>query len=505
MASEIGDRPLTNDVVLECRGVGKRFQGTTVLERIDWQLRRGEIHGIVGCNGAGKSTLMKILAGALPDHEGDVLLDGSLVRLSSPRVALERGVSMVYQELSGIGSLSVAENLFLGRAPLTRVGTIDWREMRRRAVAELKRLDLELDVDLRLDRYPLAVRQLVEIARGLSSGARILILDEPTSALSPPETQRLFDALRKLRDERVSIILITHFLDDALSLADRLTVLKDGVIVGEGDTLQWSKSRVIEAMLGHALDAEEGVGTTLPPRATSPPRLIARSLSRRGSFEEIDLEIAAGECVGLFGFMGAGHQELTLALAGAARIDRGEVAVEGRPLRLGDVSSAISAGMVLVAGDRAKTVVRQAPLYQNVTLSHLRTRIGGWLTKAKEWRVAVPTLEQVGCRPMMPSLPAGRLSGGNQQKVVLGKWLLGPIRVLLLDEPTRGMDVGAKQEVMEQVRTLREQKAAVLLASSEPELILAHADRILVFRRGRIARTFEAQRVTKRDLLDACA
>lgn len=490
--------------LLEARGLGKRFGGSVALEGVDVSLRAGEVHGLVGANGAGKSTLSKILAGALPEHEGEIRIEGRPARLASPRAAREHGVAMVYQELSGVGALSVAENLFLGRQPLTRAGTIAWGAIREQAAASLAELGLALDVRRRLDRFPLVVRQMVEIARGLHSGAKVLILDEPTSALSPPETRRLFELLEQTKARGVAILFISHFLEEVLEVSDRVTVLRDGRRVLTEDASRLTKHAVIEAMLGHqATSAEPGyeTGSVLPPRSKEEPLLEVQNLSLRGAFEGIRLEVAPGECLGLYGFVGAGHQDLCHAIAGAIPPDAGTVRVGGRAIPPASVSAAVRQGLVLVAADRARTLYRAAPVAWNVTLAHLRRAVGEWRTRGRELAAARTLVARVGCRPADPMLPAANLSGGNQQKIVLAKWLLGPVRVLVLEEPTRGMDVGAKEEVLALVRRLKKEGAAVLLASTEPELVLAHADRIAVFRRGNIAREFENILVDKADLL----
>ena len=483
--------------------MGMQFSGVTALEGVDFDLLPGEVHGLVGCNGAGKSTLMKILAGANPDHEGTVLLHGQEVSLSSPREAQACGIAMVYQELSGIGALSVAENLFLGRQP-TRAGRIDWSGMRRQAQDYLREMAIDVDVRRRLDRYPLVIRQMVEIARGLHSGAQVLILDEPTSALSPPETRRLFELIRQLKRNGVAIIFISHFLEDVLAICDRVTVLKDGRKVSTSRSDELTKTEVISRMLGREAGATGAVldeAIRLPVRSSMPPAFRVESLSRAGEFRDVSFEVSPGECVGMYGFVGAGHQELAHAVAGAVGVETGTVKLDDSLLSSGNVSAAVSRGVVLVAADRAKTLVRRSSIARNTTLAHLRRSMGEWLRRGREHAVVQPLLEQVGCRPARPELLAGHLSGGNQQKVVLAKWLLGPVRVLVLEEPTRGMDVNAKDEVMRLVAGLKKSGAAVVLASTEPELVLAHADRILVFARGRIAHEFVGEEVRKADLL----
>jgi ribose transport system ATP-binding protein len=493
----------TAEPLLAGRGIGVRLGGVPALDGVDFDLHPGEIHGVIGCNGAGKSTLMKVLAGNVPQYTGEVRLDGQPVRLESPRQALGLGIAMVYQELSGVGSLSVAENLFLGRQPLSRWGTIDWRQMRRQARTSLQELDIDVDVRRRLDAYPLVIRQMVEIARGLRSGARILILDEPTSALSLPEARRLFELMRKLAGRGIALVFISHFLEDVLAVCHRVTVLRDGKLVATHRAGDVSRGQLIEQMVGRASDAagQAALEATLPGESKQPVRLRIDGFTRAGLFDDVTFKVRAGECLGLYGFVGAGHQELVQAISGAIALDAGETRLDNRPVSIRRVADAVRQGVVLVAADRGRTINRRAPVAHNVTLAHLRSSVGNWLRRRREAAVCQPLLERVGCRPPDPWKPAGLLSGGNQQKVVLAKWLLGPIRVLLLEEPTRGMDVHAKSEVMQLVREQQALGAAVVLASTEPEFLLAYCDRILTMSRGRVTHEFNAGPVTKQELM----
>ncbi len=489
--------------LLDCRNIGVRFGGVVALSGVDFALHPGEVHGLVGCNGAGKSTLMKVLAGVVPDYSGEIRLDQKLVHLSSPREALSHGIAMVYQELSGIEQLSVAENLFLGRQRVSTWGQVDWKEMNRQATASLAELNIHIDVRSRLRDFPLVIRQMVEIARGLHSGARVLILDEPTSALSLPEAKRLFELIEHLQSRGVAIVFISHFLEDVLAICDRVTILKDGRKLETRPTAELDRTTIIRQMVGETGDSttEECTETTLPPATVGSPRLDIYGLKKAGCFDDITLDVKPGECLGLYGFVGAGHQDLVHALAGSTTVEHGQVWLDGKPLRTGDVTASVKNGIVLVAADRAQTLARRASIAHNMTLAHLRKNLGNWLVRRREHQVCQPMLETVGCRPPNPALRAGSLSGGNQQKVVLAKWLLGPIRVLLLEEPTRGMDVHAKAEIMELVAEQKRQGAAVILASTEPELVLAHADRIATMARGRITRIFTNERTTKQDLM----
>jgi ribose transport system ATP-binding protein len=491
--------------LLDCRGIDVRFGGVPALTKVDFNVALGEIHGLVGCNGAGKSTLMKVLAGAVPHYDGQIQFDGQPLRLDAPRTALDRGIAMVYQELSGIGQLSVAENLCLGRQPLTAWGAVDWWTMNRQAEAALAELEVHIDVRRKLSEYPLVVRQMVEIARGLHSGARLLILDEPTSALSLPEARRLFAIMRKLKDRGVAQVFISHFLEDVLAVCDRVTILRDGERIATRTAAKLTRKELLDDMVGRSVDAagQDALEATLPMPSAQPVRMQVEKLTRAGEFSEISLAVRSGECVGLYGFVGAGHQELAQAIAGARSVDAGRIVVDDRAVPAGDVPTAVTQGVVFVAADRGRSVARRASIAHNVTLAHLRPAVGNWLTSKREAAIVRPVLERVGCNPPDPQKLAGLLSGGNQQKVVLAKWLLGPIRVLVLEEPTRGMDVHAKREVMQLVVEQKAAGVAVILASTEPELLLAYADRILAFSRGRTTREFAGGKVTKADLMHA--
>ncbi|GAB6166384.1 sugar ABC transporter ATP-binding protein [Thermostilla marina] len=493
---------MSTSPILECCKITKRFGGITALDKVDFDVRRGEVHGLVGSNGAGKSTLMKVLAGVYMPDGGEIRVRGKRVRFAGPRDAASCGVAMVYQELSGVGQLTVAENLFLGRQPLTRLGLVDWRSMHRLAKAYLADLNIHIDVEQRLDRYPLVIRQMVEIARGVHSGADVLILDEPTSALSPPETRRLFLLMRRLRDRGVAMVFISHFIEDVLGICDRVTILRDGRRVTTSTNL--SKPEVIACMLGRdtASTTTETDRTILSPRDRGTPVLTVRGLTCRNAFADVDFDVRPGEILGVYGFVGSGNQMLVHAVAGAVRPHAGEVLLEGARLPPGDCRAAVERGVVLVPADRASGLFAHAEVFKNVTIGHLRRAVGDWITEAKEVQVAVPLLQRVGCRPADPFLPVRNLSGGNQQKIVFAKWLAGPMRVLLLDEPTRGMDVGAKEEVLQLVREQARAGAAVVLASTEPELVLKHADRILVMKRGSIVREFREGEVTKKMLME---
>ncbi|MFC3123647.1 sugar ABC transporter ATP-binding protein [Pseudoroseomonas globiformis] len=493
--------------VLELRAVSKRFAGVTALDSVDFALEAGEIHGLVGENGAGKSTLMKIIAGVHSEYDGEMRLGGKPVRFRSPRDARDAGIGMVHQELSIVPALSVAENVALGMQPLNRAGIVSWRRMRDQARAQLQALGLTLDPDMPAGGLPIGMQQMVELARTLLSGARIIILDEPTSALSPPEVERLFGLLERLREAGHSIVFISHFLDDVLRISDAVTVFRNGRRVGAAPVQGLGKSWLIERMIGGGHEKLEESYTRdmmLPPQPRAPVVLRARGLGVTGLFGEVSLQLHAGEVLGIYGFMGSGQLELARALSGRLPLDQGEVAVDGNVARLrGGTSAAKKAGIAYVPESRRAMLFAQEPVYRNISISILE-RIGRvLLSPGAERRIAEGHERKLGVRPFNVDLPVGQLSGGNQQKVALARWLTHLPRVLLLSEPTRGMDVGAKDDVVRIVRALREEGIGIVVVSSEPETVLSLADRILVMRRGVLTREFAGEPVSKDRLLAA--
>ncbi|MGI9146981.1 MAG: sugar ABC transporter ATP-binding protein [Chloroflexota bacterium] len=495
--------------VLELRGVSKRFGGAEALADLDFALRPGEIHGLLGENGAGKSTLVKILAGAQREYDGELLVRGRPIRFGSPAEAKAAGIGMVYQELSLFKTLSVAENIFSSRPP-ARLGplkAIDWRRLHAEARRHLRDLGLDLDERTPVGTLPVGIQQMVEIARVLFSGAEVIILDEPTSALSPPEAELLFGFVRRLRAQGRSLILITHFIEDALRLADRVTILKNGRRVATLDSAVTSVDDVIRLMIGE--DARilrrtyEDERTNLRQQADHASAVVleVKGLSRRGVFDNINFSVRAGEILGVYGYVGAGHSEVANTLFGLHQPDAGQILVDAKPVRIGSSTQAKSLGFGYVPENRRSALSLRNEIFKNISLAHLG-RLTGWLLRPKrEIAIARDQIQRVGIRPPEPLLLVGALSGGNQQKTLLAKWLVRKPRLLILVEPTRGMDVGAKDEVLETILKLRDDGVAVLLISSEPETIIANSDRILVMSKGRISQQFSDEEVTKTALL----
>lgn len=492
--------------LLSLRGISKTFGGVTALANVDFTLRRGEIHGLVGENGAGKSTLMKIIAGVHADFDGEMHLSGRPVRFASPRAARDHGIGMVHQELATVPTVSVAENVFMGMSPLNRLGLIDWPAMRRGAHEQLRSLGIAVDPAAAMGSLPLGMQQLVELSRVLSSGAEIIILDEPTSALSPPEVERLFATLRRLRAGGRSLIFISHFLDDVLAICDRVTVFRNGRAMDTQDCSAIDKGWIIERMIGARHEHLEGSyrgDTELRTPAGRPVVLRTEALSCPGRFRDVSFELREGEVLGFYGFLGAGQLDLARSLFGAVPGMQGRVAVDGLNVRLSSTARARKAGIAFVPESRAMMLFAAAPVFKNVSISVLDQVGRLWLRPARERAIAETHAAALHIRPPDVGLPVGTLSGGNQQKVALAKWLTRLPRVLLLSEPTRGMDVGAKEDVLAIVRGLRERGVGILVASAEPETVLSLSDRIMVMKKGAIVREFSNEPVSKDRLLAA--
>jgi len=434
-------------------------------------------------------------------------LGGRPVRFRSARDARDAGIGMVHQELSIVPELSVAENVLLGVQPVNRLRLISWRQMAARARDALAEIGLEIDVAAPVGSLPLGVQQMVELARVLLSGAGIVILDEPTSALSPPEVERLFALLTRLRGTGRAFVFISHFLDDVLRVSDRVTVFRNGRRVETASAGAIDKQWLIDRMVGagHEELSESYTGEkALDSRRESASVLEARDLRVEGLFADVSLEVRAGEVLGIYGFMGSGQLELARALSGKLKLDGGIVRVDGRVARLrGGTPAAKRAGLAFVPESRRAMLFGQEPVYRNISIAILE-RIGRVLLRpAVERRIALGHVRALGVRPATVELPVRQLSGGNQQKVALARWLTHLPRVLLLSEPTRGMDVGAKEDVARIVRELRTRGIGIVIVSSEPETVLSLADRILVMRRGAVAREFAGETVSKDRLLAA--
>jgi len=477
--------------LLELSGISKSFGGVQALRAVDFSLKVGEIHGLVGENGAGKSTLMKIIAGVHAGYDGEMRVDGRPVHFRSSGDALAAGIGMVHQELSVAPELTVAENVFLGVQPVNRFGIVAWRFMARQASEQLKSLGLDI----------------VELSRVLFSGARIIILDEPTSALSPPEIERLFEVLIRLKRGGRSIIFISHFLEDILKVSDEITIFRNGRKVATTPvTTAIDKGWIIERMIGAGREEleESYLGEIkLTSRREAPVVLEVKDLTLAPAYRDVSFAARGGEVLGIYGFMGCGQLELARTLFGKLRPDHGALAIAGKPANLGNTSAARQAGVAYVAESRRAMLFGEEPIYKNISIAVLR-RLARFLLKPdRERALAGEQVKALDIRPPNVEARLRAFSGGNQQKVALAKWLTHAPRILLLAEPTRGMDVGAKEDVLKIVRALRDQGIAIVVFSTEPETVLSLADRVLVMRKGEVAHEFADEAISKDRLLAA--
>lgn len=494
--------------LLRMSRIAKSFGPNRVLREVDFELKAGEVHVLAGENGAGKSTLIRILGGALAADEGMIAIEGGPARLRRPRDAAERGIAVIHQELSLVGSMSVADNLLLGHEP-GRAGWIDRPASAARARLVLERVGLRLDPNRLVSTLPISAQQLVEIAKALALGARIIVMDEPTSALSEPEARRLFARIADLRSQGCGIIYITHRLDEILALADRITVLRDGRVVASRPAGELPVGELVRLMVGRS------IGDQAPRRAAAAGtvrldlrrcRVRGEGAGRRPIVEDAALQVRSGEILGLVGLEGSGVSELLWAMFGAlGRRADVEMEIDGRPQRLASPREAIEAGLALVTNDRRRTgLVPGMDVVENATLAALpRFSRLGWLRRREEIEQTARTAGQLNLRCASLRQPVSTLSGGNQQKVVLARWMATNPRVLLLDDPTRGVDVGAKHEIYLLMNEWSRRGCGIILSSSEWPELLQVSDRIMVMHRGRVAAAFRGGQATAADLLRA--
>ncbi|MCG7595306.1 sugar ABC transporter ATP-binding protein [Mycobacterium sp. PSTR-4-N] len=476
----------TVDPVVHMRDVTIDFPGVKALDGVEFRLLPGEIHALMGENGAGKSTLIKALTGVYDIDAGSITVDGVPQRFTTPRQAQDAGISTVYQEVNLCPNLTVAENILLGREP-RRFGRIDSRAMNRRASGLLAELDLAIDPRSTLGAHPIALQQLVAIARAMAVSARVLILDEPTSSLDADEVAELFRVMRRLRDAGTAILFVSHFLDQVYAISDRMTVLRNGRLVGEYETATLDRLALISAMLGHELAALDEIADKTGAPVSDDVVLSARDLGRAPALQPLDLDIHRGEVVGLAGLLGSGRTELARLLFGADRATSGQIAIDGAPATVRSPRAAIAHRIAFSSEDRkGEGIIGDLSIRDNLILAlQARRGFARPLSRAAKDDLVDRYMEALDIRPRNASLPVKNLSGGNQQKVLLARWLITEPQLFILDEPTRGIDVGAKAQIQKLIADLAADGMGVVFISAELDEVARISDRIAVLREGR--------------------
>lgn len=496
--------------ILIMEGIVKEFPGVKALSNVNLQLFPGEVHALMGENGAGKSTLIKVLTGVYPIDEGSVTLEGQPIHITNPLEAQGVGISTVYQEVNLCPNLSVAENIFIGRQ-IMKKGRIDWKEMNRRAEEILSRLNLNINVTRLLSSYSVAIQQMIAIARALNESAKVLILDEPTSSLDSDEVNQLFRVIQKLKKEGLAIVFVSHFLDQVYQISDRITVLRNGNWIGEYMTKDLPRLELVAKMIGKEL--EEFSSAIENEKAKEKKEdvelfLQAEQVSNKGRIEPFNLNIHKGEIIGLVGLLGSGRTELARLLFGADKADTGEIRVNGRLTQLNNPKQAISNGIAFCSENRkAEGIIPDLTIRENMVLAMQGTR--GWfnfIPRKDQVEIANEYIKLLNINPPNPEQLIKNLSGGNQQKVMLARWLIINPDLLILDEPTRGIDVGAKSEIMKLILSLGEEGKSILFVSSELEEVLRTCGKIAVLRdRKKVAEIENDNQITQQDIMKEMA
>lgn len=492
------------------RSITKEFPGVKALDGVTFDLFAGEFHSLVGENGAGKSTLMKVLSGVYPfgTYGGDIVIDGQVRQFKTIRDSEHAGVAIIFQELSLVKELTVGENIFLGKEP-NKFGVINWSELYQKASKLLKDLHLPIDPRTPVGNLGIGQQQLVEIAKALSQDAKILVLDEPTAALTESEVETLFTILRSLKERGVGMIYISHKLDEVFEMSDRITVLRDGKTVGTNDAKDLTKDKVIALMVGREVgDIFPQTSHQFGETAMEVRNLTTYDLDNPNKklVDNVSFSVKKGEVLGISGLMGAGRSELLMSIFGAWQgKSAGEILVEGRPVFIKSPSEAIKNGIGFVTEDRKRFgLLLEQTISENMTLAGLKKISGAFLThRSRETAAARGSMQSLKVKANSPETVAGTLSGGNQQKVVLGKWLLTNPKVLFLDEPTRGIDVGAKQEIYSEINKLAKEGLAIVMVSSELPEVLGLSDRVLVLHEGKLTGEFSKTEATPEKVMAA--
>ena len=471
-----GDR----NTIIEMRGISKYYPGVTALDHVDLDIIEGEVHALAGKNGAGKSTLIRILGGAARPDTGEILFRGKKVVLHSPHDSIAAGIAIISQELMLIPELSVTENIMIGRLPKTAMGTVNWAEARKEATSALEQLGIDLDLNAPVKKLSTAQQQAVEIAKALSRNAKVLVMDEPTSSLPNKEVDHLLDTIRRLSSRGITVIYITHKLKEIFAVSDRITVLRDGKLIETCPIGEITNARVVELMVGKSADA---MFTKGPSHMTDVPVLEVKGLTRHGAFSDITFTLHKGEILGIAGLLGSGRTEILRAIFGVDAFDSGEIIADGERVEHPSVPEMIRRGISLAPEDRKlQGLVLSMNISDNINMASLHT---AFRKMSEERKTAGELFARMGVKAPSIRTLVSALSGGNQQKIVISKWLATAPKVVLLDEPTRGIDVGAKADIYRLVEELAGQGVSVIIVSSEFPELLSVCDRILVLHEGR--------------------
>jgi ABC-type sugar transport system ATPase subunit len=492
---------LESDAAIELRRITKRFSGVTALDNVSFDLRAGEIHALVGENGAGKSTLINVIAGVYQPDEGAILVFGRELRIRDPLYARDLGIAVIHQERNVVPELTVAESIFMDRYPRTRIGLIDRRRLSEDATNILRgRLGMAISPNEQMKKLSIANQQLVEIAAALSLNPRIVVLDEPTSSLSRLESERLFLILASLKSQGVSMVYISHKLDELMPIADRITVLRDGHVAGHHETAAVSRDALVAEMVGRKIDA----GRTRAAVGNREPFLRIEGLSKPNTLFDIDVDFGVGEIIGIAGMVGAKRTELMRCIFGVDPDYSGDISIDGKKRRIRSIRDALNAGIALVPEDRKKLgLVLQMSVAGNVTLASLQSLFRhGWIRGKSETAIGDKYAKELRIRTPSCRQPVGKLSGGNQQKVVIAKWLASKFRLLILDEPTVGVDVGSRSEIYDIIERVAGEGACVVVVSSDLEEVLTICDRIYVMKEGRITGELSRDEATQGKIVD---
>ncbi len=497
MATSVAAPPLA----LEMRHISKTYPGVRALDDVSLEVRQGEIHAVVGENGAGKSTLMKILAGAQPKDSGEILIDGKPVHIETPQQAMDLGVSIIYQEFNLVPYLNAAENIFLGREPRAALpGFVDFKTMYREAQQIIDRLGVPINVRTPVNRLSVAQQQMVEIAKATSRKSKIIVMDEPSATLTEHELQSLFNLMRQLKAEGIAIVYISHRLEEIFEICDRVTVLRDGHWIATHDVKDVTREEIIRLMVGrelkHMIPKEQA--------EIGEPALRVRNLSRKGVLHDINITVHKGEVLGIAGLVGAGRTELARCIFGADPFESGTVELFGKPVRIKSPQDAIRMGIGLVTEDRkAQGLILGMVVRENITLANLpAVSAFNFILAAREREVARKYVDDLQIKTPSIEQIVQNLSGGNQQKVVLAKWLFTNSKVLIFDEPTRGIDVGAKTEIYQLMNELARKGVAIIMISSELPEILGMSDRIVVMHEGRVTGELTREEATQEKIMN---